>query len=84
MTHYPLYVRNDNSKKIAVKMSQKINFMISKTVNYARFTYVYHGASAPTGACRPAPVKPEHGINFTSFAGLNPTFFKYGVKLSLQ
>ena len=47
-------------------------------------TYVYHGAALPTGSLRPAPVRPEQGMNLTSFAGLNPTFFKYGTSLSLH
>merc|ERR1719189_635573 len=45
---------------------------------------VYQGASSPTGSRIPAPVKPEQGRNLTSLVGLNPTFFKYGTKLSLQ
>merc|ERR1719367_1844667 len=35
---------------------------------------VYQGATEPTGSFKPAPVRPEQGMNLRSFAGLNPTF----------
>lgn len=46
-------------------------------------THVYQGQNS-AGSFRLAPVSPEHGMKWTSFLGLNPTFFKNGTSFSLH